>query len=202
MTTAAIATGNGDLAVWALPAGSMAGPLTEEGVLLVHRAWGDRAERVQEFADAVAAEAGKPIDEVLDEVSGDRKGRQLLGEAVAASVDAVDEWKIRMLAKAFVRGAQDGAVVDEMRMLIDVLRPVEVAEVRFLAVFGKGRNLLRLDDVEKADPGLAPVALPLATRLTALNLLRNTIPWQLSDLGHWCVECLGRIGSLPEPGDH
>src|SRR4051794_15132394 len=111
LASAGIALSSPALATWAIPASALAGALTEEGITLIQRAWQDRSDRVQEFADIVTERVGMPVDEFLVQESVGRRARLLLSDAVAATTETHDEWKIETLAEAFVRGAQDTATI-------------------------------------------------------------------------------------------
>jgi hypothetical protein len=208
MAAAALTTGDAALAVWALPAGAFAGALTAEGATLVRRAWSDRGDRVRRFAEAAAKEAGIPVDAVPT-LAADETVRQLLGVTVQAASEAHGEWKLQMLAKAFVRGAEDPAKVDEIVLLVDVLKDVEVADVRMLAAIHRQtilatpepRSQATTRAIVREDPGLDGVALPIGRRLHRFDLIRDPgegPTWSLTLLGTYCVGRLQRLGAVPD----
>jgi len=207
MTAAALATGNPALAVWAIPAGAAAGALTNEGALLVRRAWSDRSSRAERFARAAAEEAGVSIDEIASIAAASEDNRRLLGVTLEAATEAHSEWKLRTLARAFVRGASDGAKVDEMVYLTARLRDLEVADVRILKVLScktsDGSAWWALPAISDVDRGLDRVAVVLLDRLVTTGLARsNGNVWMLSDVGSFIATMLEEIGSRPGPDDH
>ncbi len=199
MTAAAVATGDPALGGWAIPAGAFAGVLAEEVATTARRAWA--AEGVQQFAEAVEAETGDPVEETLVGLSGDRRSRRLLGQAVGAAADAVDKWKIRILARAFVTGARDGARVDEMRMLIEVLAEMDTVDARVLGMLHDGCNTP--EAASGRDPGLAPVVDIVLYRLQTADLadpgLDDFEPgfdgpfWELTSLGAAVASLLANL---------
>jgi hypothetical protein len=156
MTTAAVVTGHPDLALWAVPVSALAGSVTEESLALVRRLW--VAEGVEDFANAVEDETGRPIEDLLAEEGVTRKARQLLGEAVTSAGTTADEWRVRTLARAFIVGATDGAKVDEMRLLVRLLEDFEGVDARCLAAAfnggGDGSSSFTASDLNKRDEGL------------------------------------------------
>nr|BFE71763.1 hypothetical protein GCM10020092_050640 [Actinoplanes digitatis] len=172
MTAAGVVTGHLELAAWAVPVSALAGSATEESVALVRRLW--VTEGVEDFADAVEAETGKPIEDLLAEEGVTRKARQLLGEAVASAATTADEWKVRTLARAFVVGATDGTKVDEMRILVRLLEDFEGADARFLAAAfngGEGGSSFTASDLNKRDEGLGLSTPFILQKLRGIQLI-------------------------------
>jgi hypothetical protein len=134
MAAAAVVLGHPELAIAAVPGGALAGALTEEGVAVVQRAWQSKSERVNRFAASASAAAHQPIEDLMAEASEDDRARDLMARTVDSAADTSDTWKIDTLAKAFVRGAKDPAEIDEMLILVDYLRELEVPHARTLAV--------------------------------------------------------------------
>jgi hypothetical protein len=186
MAAAAIATGDPMIGGWAIPAGALAGVLAEEAVVTARRAWA--AEGVQQFAEEVEAETGEPVEETLVGLRADRAARRLMGEAVAAAADAADEWKIRVLARAFVAGARDGSRVDEMRMLITALHGVETVDARVLALVS--RTFTTWEELVAGDPAVEPMLGIVLHRLSQAGLVvadrseDDLSPyWELTEMG-------------------
>jgi hypothetical protein len=73
------------------------------------------------------------METLMEQPLNSPKPRELLHRAVESASSSVENVKIEMLARAFVRGAKDDAVVDEMLMLAAPLREVEVPHVRLMA---------------------------------------------------------------------
>jgi hypothetical protein len=177
------------------------GSATEESVALVRRLW--ITEGVEDFADAVESETGKPIEELLTEEGVTRKARQLLGEAVASAATTADEWKVRMLARAFVIGATDGTKVDEMRVLVRLLQDFEGVDARCLAAaFNKseGGTSFTASDLNKRDGGLGlvtPFILRKFQDAGLINVLKGGAGSQesyvLTHSGRCCALMLTRI---------
>lgn len=225
MAAAAISTGNIDLAFWATPVGAAVGAFTEEGASLVRRAWSDRAERAQEFAEVVAEVADVPLDEVPLLATHDASTRRLLGVTLEAATEANSHWRISMLAKVFVEGYKDPAAVDRMVYLVRLLESIEAPEMRlFAAVWREGHAAFRGSNdattVEKnplgakavnlantiavRDPALLPVLEVLKINVDKAGLLRlqasSAHNAALTPLGFFCVRELLRLQALPGPG--
>lgn len=132
MTAAGVATGHPELAAWAVPAAALAGSLTEEGVALVRQSWADRGERVRRFAETAADEAGHPIDELLAEATRYPAKLELLVQAVEGASRALHEAKVDALARIAARGVADGTKVDEMLVMMDVVRQLELPHLQIL----------------------------------------------------------------------
>jgi hypothetical protein len=218
MQAAAIATGHGELLTFAGPVGAFAGSLTEEGVYLVREAWTDRARRVEAFAEAVSEEAGVPIDETPLLAVENRSARRLLGITVENATEAESEWRVRMLAKAFVHGVKDPAKVDTMAYLIRVLKPLDVPHVRLLAVVADaernneghplpaiGRRGVQLKEaLHSRDRNLLPVLEILRLDLLTSAVIAENVNnggYNLTDLGAFCTEALLSLDAMPAPAD-
>ncbi|MCG5454827.1 hypothetical protein PSH03_003991 [Micromonospora sp. PSH03] len=225
LTVAAAVLQRPELGVAAVPASALAGSMVEESVSLVYRLWA--AEGVQQFTDAVESESGSTVDDLAAGEQSDRKTRQLLGEAVGASTATADEWKIRVLARAFILGAKDGSRADEMRILISLLEDFEGVDARCLSVATTEAEQFRVKDIANRDIGIAHVAQILVQKLVKMNFVeaversqqhlsgeeedelhnaQNTVGvpeprfptnYRLTDLGQTVAHLLGRIGALP-----
>ncbi|MBQ1030273.1 hypothetical protein KBX26_09705 [Micromonospora sp. C97] len=225
LTVAAAVLNRPELGVAAVPASALAGSVVEESVSLVYRLWA--AEGAQRFSEAVESESGSTVDDLAAGEQSDRKTRQLLGEAVGASTTTADEWKIRVLARAFVVGAKDKSRADEMRMLIALLEDFEGVDARCLSVINKAPEQFRVEDIAKRDRGIAHVAPILVQKLAKLTFIeavprsqqhlsgeerdelrdaqqtmgepepRLPTNYRLTDLGQTVAHLLGRIGALP-----
>ncbi|MFI6079291.1 hypothetical protein ACIA5C_48105 [Actinoplanes sp. NPDC051343] len=225
LTVAAAVLKRPELGAVAVPASALAGSVVEESVSLVYRLWA--AEGAQQFKEAVESESGTTVDELAAGAHSTRKTRQLLGEAVGASTATGDEWKIRVLARAFVVGAKDGSRADEMRMLIALLEDFEGVDARCLAAATKAGEQFRVENIAKRDRGIAHVAPILVRKLIKLEFIeavdrsqqhlsdreRNELhnaeqtrskplprlptSYSLTEIGATVARLLGRIGALP-----
>ena len=202
MQAAAIATGNVDLALWANPVGAAAGSLTEEGAVLVRRAWSGRRDRVEQFANFIEEETNAQIDDLLKVASDDPRVLKLLAVTVQSVTDARDVWKIRTLAKVFVRGATDPAQVDELVYLAETLAEVDGPDARLLAVLRHNR-WMNPGEMSLADPGLGPAVVPIARKLVRLGLVGySSAVYGLTDLGMYCANRLNEVGAESERGSN
>jgi hypothetical protein len=207
MLAASVSTGNVDLAMWATPAGAVAGSLTEEGVSLVRRSWTDRSRRVEQFAEAAAKEAQVSIDELVTIAAESAEARRLLGITVESATQAQDDWKIRMLAKVFVRGAADPAKVDELAHLTALLRDVDGADARLMAAMvnleAMNGMLVQGEEIAAHDPGIGRLAVVLHRKLAALELVVGKsgpmYGWGLTSVGDFCVQALAELEAMPRP---
>lgn len=131
LTFAGAVTSNPELTIASVPIGALVGSGAEE---LIHKLRGVWVEhRVRRFVDEVADQSDQPIDDVFDTAFADQHLGRLMADAVKAAASAEHDVKIRMLAAAFVRGASDPARVDEMQLLVEWLRDLEVRDIRLLA---------------------------------------------------------------------
>lgn len=169
MTAAAAVTGNPSLAIWAVPASALAGSATEEAVAFVRGLWA--AEGVQRFAEAVEEDSGSTAHELLEREGVGRKGRQLLGEAVEASSATSDDWKVRVLARAFIVGAKDHTKIDEMRLLVKLVDDLEGVDARCLAAAVRCKEIFRARELLEFDRQLEAVAAIILSKLARLGFL-------------------------------
>jgi hypothetical protein len=208
MTTAAVVTHNPELAAVSVPTGAFVDAMTEQGVLLMRQTLLNRAERVRNFADAVAEEAGQSAEDFIAEHVADARDREFLGRVVDAATAARSDWKTRVLARAYVRGAKDGDLIDETEMFVSVTRDVEPIHARFLAavypLFHRtGRLYASLREVTKKDKGIGPAGALLWRHLRDRGLLKEMEPgvedtesdaFRLTDLGAAVAEWLDGLG--------
>lgn len=189
MMAAAATTGDPTFAALSIPAGATAGVLAEKAVANLRNAW--RAEGVEGFVEEVEAQSGVPMTETLEGLT-DRPARKLLGEAAAVAADSVDEWRVRMLARAFLAGASDGSRVDEMRMLVGILAGLDTVDARMLALVQVGGHIR----LAESDPELLRVGEIVLHRLVRAGLVkeRSTDGFrQMSDLGRNVCDLLGNL---------
>lgn len=214
LVAAAAATNNPDLAAWSIPAGAATSAITEQGSLVATARIRNAVERITSFASAVTDEAGQPMEEFIDEHITDANGREFLGRAVDAATAARSEWKVRVLALAFVQGIKDRDRIDETEMFMTTIRDMEPPHARLLAaaerVFGQtaGRSAATVDDLSELDEGLGPAA-PLLWRhhrdhglmveVEAGRQNRGADHFRLTDLG-WAVAGWLRGLGAPVPG--
>lgn len=182
MVSAAAVVKNPDLVYWSIPAGAAADALTEQGILVATQRVRNAAERIARFVHAVADEAGRPADEFIDEHITDANGREFLGRVVDAATVARSDWKVRVLARAFVRGAKDGDRIDETEMFIAVVRDLEPSHARLLAALDSlfreetSRFGASVRIVAKHDPGIGPAAALLWRHLRDHGLVIDVDP--------------------------
>jgi hypothetical protein len=115
--------------------GALAGSLSEEGVSVIATLLESRTRRVRQFAEVVESESGITLARVLEEAQHDEAALELLALAVASAARAADDWKVRTLARAFVRGTDGGDAVDRSRLVIDTvvqLNPLHLSVMRVL----------------------------------------------------------------------
>jgi hypothetical protein len=211
LTAAGATFGHPEVAVVAVPVGALAAGLTEEGIALVRATWNDKVGRISRFADTVSDESGSPIEDVIRRATvADPRVRELLARAVETSASSLDEQKVDMLARAFVRGAEDGAVVDEMLWLVELLRKIEVAHVRALRVLFQETETpfwgVPVRDLSKYDAGLAASVYTLAEdlRRNGLAHLRNSaagVELVMTALGKHVAKRLAELGDRLPQGD-
>ncbi|MEV6813358.1 hypothetical protein [Micromonospora sp. NPDC051296] len=208
MATAAVVTRNPALAIASVPTGALADAMTEQGIQLVTRTLLGSAERVERFAEAVAEEAGQPVEDFIAEHVIDARDREFLGRMVDAATVARSDWKTRLLARAYVRGARDGDLVDETEMFVSVIRDLEPPHARFLAatyplfVTGGGRPYTNAYQVAGVDKGLGPASSLLWRHLCERGIFKETTPerreevdiFRITDLGVAVAEWLRELG--------
>ena len=187
----------------AIPVAAVAGSLAEESVYMARRAWA--AEGVELFVDEVENQLSAPVDEVVAS-EADRKARRLFGEAVSGATSSTDEWTIRTLASAFVRGRLDPARVDPMRILVARLAGLEIVDARVLAALERtspSGSGVDQGTIGHADPGLRDVVPMVLEKLQGLGLIEKARigvsaqpTWVLSWVGVACAGLLREIGGL------
>jgi hypothetical protein len=199
LATAAAVTRNPEIAVLSIPTGAFAGALSKQGAMLVFQTLRDRADRVREFADRVAEEAGQNTEEFIDEHVDSGAKRTLLGHAVDAATDATTAWKIKTLARAFVRGVSGDDKVDETLMFVELLRGLEPGHARFLAAAQRCPEGTWLTfHVVSQDPGLESSAGFIRKQLTDMGLVEkigtggdgDQVEFTLTDVGYSCAKWL------------
>jgi len=184
MTTAALVTKDPTLALLAAPSGAFADAVTEQGVQLITKAFFDPAERVKRLADAIADESGQPTEDFITEHVIDGAQRHLLGVVTEAATVAQSDWKIRVLARAFVHGIKEDGAIDETEMFVKATRLLEPRHVRVLAaaihIMTKNRpGFVNTETLKEYDNGIG-IAAPILWRdlveqgfLTEINTRGN-----------------------------
>lgn len=202
MAAAGVALNNPDLIVAAAPGGALAGALSAQGVAMVRRAWRDKGERVDHFAETAAKAAGMPVDDMIEQATKDYRLRELLAQAVGASANSYDFEKIDIFARVFAHGAKDGTRVDELLILIDLVRDLDVARIRVIAAIynaGGGHQEVTPSDIRLRDSGVGGVLVPLLKRLEDQGLvaLERKAPETLvilSEIGLYLAQQLEAVG--------
>jgi hypothetical protein len=207
MTAAGVAAGRPEFAAWAVPASALAGSLTEEGIALVRQSWTDRGERVQLFAETAADDAGCTLDDLLAEAIRHPAKLELLVQAVEGASRALHQAKVEALARIVASGIVDDTKVDEMLVMMDVVRQLELPHLLILATLAeppsgplsgdkyawRGRRLFDLI------PGIRPAFVGLVAKLQSLALVTMTsrpdsaaemAPLELTPFGRECARFL------------
>jgi len=203
VTLAAAATGHPELALAAIPGGALAAAVTTGGLSLIYDTVQDKISRMQRFGKVAEEAAGKPLEDLLADVAdSNQRIRDLLNRTVSGASQSSDGWKVDTLARAFVRGAQDPALVDEMLLLEELIRPLEAPHARLLAVLDRaeaGDFSPRAqpsswnDTLARRDPGLVGRQVPLVARLVQLKLLEEDQPRNTLPLGKWVCDRLAEL---------
>jgi hypothetical protein len=218
MMLASVVLGNPDLAIWAGPASALAGSATEEMVDYARATLTSRLKQVEYLDDDIQSQLGVSHEDLVEQALGDPKLLKLLADTVQGAAEAHDTSKVHTLAQAYVRGARDGALVDEMTLLVEKLRGVGIPEIRLLSVLAKpglsadrgatphqwsarnrGGNYLPVwptDKVSKEDPGLSKVIYLLYPKLVDAGLAEREASdnFSLTPLGFTCAQLLADIG--------
>ena len=109
----------------------------------------------------------------------DATKREFLGHVVDAATAARSPWKIRVLAKAFVRGARDGDLIDETEMFVALVRELEPPHVRCLAAAinaSETDRVVTARKVQGADKAIGHAAALLLRDLSKKGLLIQLDP--------------------------
>jgi len=206
MALASAAMGHPEMMWTSVPVGAAAGVAVEDAARALGRAWAEKG--VQALQEDIEEETGEEIGTVVSRVWPDRKATRLLAEAVTESAQAVDDWAIRNLARAFVLGAKNPAELDHMRDLIRMMSGLEEKHARVMAVLRKpndsasehkGSYVYVVDEVAKVDAALGHTVAILAGDLEKaglVNLQHNLVA--LSPKGWSCAALLDVVGSMPE----
>lgn len=110
--------------------------------------------------------------------------------------------KVDILARAFAHGAKDGAKVDDMLIVVDLVRDLEVPHIRVLAaVYNSGGNQrpAQLTHIRERDPGVSTALVPLLRRLEdqRMVVVERKAPEtgvQLDEQGFYLAQQLEIIG--------
>ncbi|NMO57524.1 hypothetical protein HH310_40955 [Actinoplanes sp. TBRC 11911] len=113
--------------------GAFGGSLAEEGIALITSWRARRLRNVEQFGLAVDQATSAALDDLLKNVSGDPTALELLAQTVEAAARSLDDWKIDLLARAFVDGLSSNETVDVSGVAIDVVRQLEVLHLHALA---------------------------------------------------------------------
>jgi hypothetical protein len=204
MTAVGVATGQLDLAIWAVPAGATAGSLTEEGVALVRRAWQDKADRMDRFARSAAEDAGTSVEELIEAALADPRLRALLNRTATAAATALDDEKVDILARAFARAVDDPAQVDELLVLTNIVRDLDVPHIRVMSLLLtakdgalKGfRDSLTTEELADRQFRIGIAASFLVFELSRMGFLQEVGErrWTLTDVGEAVARALDDLG--------
>ncbi len=175
--------------------------------------------RVQKFIRRTEAESGLTVDELTTTLMDDDVKRGLFQHAVSFAVASLDDGKITLLAKVFVRALQssDGTLVERANLLLGVVAQLEAPHITVLAVMASqdypgGVTAWTQQRIGEANPGLSPVLRPLLRRLESLGLVEDSVTgfgseetshlsaWAFTAFGHDLVTFLRTMPLSPEPG--
>jgi hypothetical protein len=206
------ATNNHDLVVMSVPAGAIAGGVTDQAALFAQRIWTDRVGRVVRFVQTAESESGHSIGDLIQGAVEHEPTRDLLLRAVDAASRSLDQRKIELLARLYVATEEDPARVDEAVLLVDALRQIESMHLRVVRILARpGPRLLPPTDQEKLerqrvaassgdatpggvwpveeilsqDPGLRPGFSVLIARLVSLGLVYDEGPGRIEYQPFW-----------------
>jgi len=174
--------GLGDPAM-AQPAGAMVGAVAEEMVDVVHRMSLSRRANVERFAETVADEAGVPLEELLGAASP--RAPEFLAWTVTAASQAVDDWKVDVLAAVWAK-----STIDDSLLVVDALRRLDVSHLRLLQIrepvcypgwrpssqANPERKVLPMVSIIREDAGLERAVDVLAGELVSLGMALNGSP--------------------------
>ncbi|PWK30308.1 hypothetical protein BC793_13931 [Actinoplanes xinjiangensis] len=180
--------------------------------------WADRAERVERFGVTVAEQSGTSLDELLDDALTDPRKLEVLARAVEAASRALDEEKIDLLARVYVVGVHDQALIDESSILVDSIRQIEGPHLRVMQVLathgprvlkaGDGGQINAWPEPELAAEARTGEALPaLVAKLVSLGFVYDEgigridyePYWQLSPFGQNCLNFLSQRQASADP---
>jgi len=196
--------------------GALAGSLTEEVVGQLHR---DRAERVARFGEIAAAEAGCTLDELLREAAAYPEKLELLAQAVEGASRALSEEQVDLLARMIAHGVRDDTRVDEILIMMDGVRTLQMPHLRLLALLAQRPKVTasgvvpcRWDmcEVVKELPSLGVALNGVAAKLESLALARlsvvepgtGTVAWlQLTPFGVECAKFLTHRSLRDKPNE-
>jgi hypothetical protein len=134
---AGVALHDPGLGLAAVPAGAVAGSMTQEAMSAIALLLQQRRDRVQRFADEAEITAGTQMERLLQEAAADPRTLEMLARSVEAASHSLDDQKIDLLARIFVSGVRDPAKVDEVNILIEALRQIEAPHLRVLTVLAE-----------------------------------------------------------------
>jgi hypothetical protein len=102
---------------------------------VIERAAGVRRRQAEAMLQVAAETTRQTFDELLERITADPHRLQLAAAAVKAAYDTALQAKISALGRALATGAMatDDAVIDEQRVLVDILAGLEAPHVRVLA---------------------------------------------------------------------
>ena len=194
LTAAAVVTKNPELAVLSVPAGAFAGALGKQGALVAAATIRERIHRVTRFINAAEEAADEKIEDFIAKNVDDDEKWTLLGATVDAATDSRSAWRIKVLARAFVRGAQEGDRVDETHYFIPLLRELDPAHARLLAIVQDNRHEV-LQDIKGYDPKLGSAVAVLLRQLVSEGFVdERTGSYSLSGVGEACADWLAHLG--------
>ncbi|MDQ7907640.1 hypothetical protein RB614_24260 [Phytohabitans sp. ZYX-F-186] len=149
-TMAGIGFGDPAVAALGVPAGAAVGAVAEEMVDVVHRLFSSRRANVERFAATVADEAGAPLEDLLRAASP--RALEFLAQTVGAASQAVDDWKVDVLAAVWAQSIDDDAAVDDGLLGVDALRQLEVSHLRLLRILETVRYAVGWGPASQANP--------------------------------------------------
>ncbi|WP_148576221.1 hypothetical protein [Nocardioides caldifontis] len=120
--------------------GAVVGAVASEYIVRVaEKAWGElraaRQQSVTQMLVAAAEDLDQAPEELVDYAFVLDGGPDLLNDALLAASDSINQRKVRALGRALANGLRDdGALIDENRLLVFALAQLEEPHIKLLAI--------------------------------------------------------------------
>jgi hypothetical protein len=193
--------------------GGMIGPFAEELSFAIRKAVNLQQRRSQHMVDEAAERGQVSIEELLDRLLRSPSKVELLLRALEAAARSTTEAKTDLIAELLATGAlaEDGAVVDEQRLVVEAIGALETPHFRLLSILDQPspvwwdtseersdfRHAWPETRIIEKDPGLSNVLSALAAKLHSLGMARDVgsskgkeILWELTTFGSLCIRAL------------
>jgi hypothetical protein len=106
--------------------GALGGSVAEEGVAIVASWRARRLRNVERFGSAASEAAAESLSDLLREAAANPYALELLAQTAEAAARSLDDWKIDLLARAFVDGLRNQDNIDVAAVTVDAVRQIEV----------------------------------------------------------------------------